>query len=1059
MKKWTYAGRILRPGFIKTLHIRELVLLLILFGAISANAMPFGGGASSTITGTVTETNGQPLGGVTVKIKGTNTAVNTNSKGNFTISADGNAVLVFSYVGYVDQEIPVNNQTDINVKMALSDKKLDEVVVIGYGTAKKKDLVGAVDVISTKTAGATTATSPAQLIIGKSAGVQVVNTSGVPGSGAQIIIRGTGSFTSVEPLYVIDGIQGNSNLFNTLSAQDIQSITILKDASSTAIYGSAAANGVVLVTTKKSKSGAPRITVTSQWGLAKTPTKLGLLKAKDYVTLFQDIAASKNVVLPGKFNTAAVLNDSTDWQSAVFRNALVSENTVNINGGNEKVFYTFSAGYINQDAIVQDYNNKRLNLRFGLDETVGRFHFGQNLNIRYTKSKGNLANLQNTIGYAPYKPIYDASVPGGYSIVSNVDDFSDVGNPLQPMGINTNISEDFVLYPQLFGEVNLVKGLKFRSQVAATIGSGSGQGYRIPYTASNFLTFDRQATLNNYKYSNYILENYFSYNKDFGKNNISLTVGNSYISPGNSSSLSAAGSGLANDNIRNISVALTQTVTGANVGYASSSVISYYGRLIYDYDSKYILSASIRRDGASNFGTNNKYGNFPGLGFAWKFSQEQFIQHALPFISDGKIRVGWGRTGNNSIPNFLTDVFTYSGSPAGNLVYSLGTNEAFISGTTVNGLPNADLKWEETNQSDAGIDLSFLDNHINFTFDYYDRKSSGLLVSVPLPTSNGIGGVGGQSSSIITNAADAENKGFEMSIGYQSTPSKDFSYNISVNGAVNKNNVNSLGKQFQAPILAGSFNQLSTFTYTAAGSPIGSYYGYRADHVAKDQAEIDALNIAARKATGNSSAVYQDGLLPGDFIFKDIDGDGQLTSKDQQILGSPIPKFIYGINAGVNFKNFDLNIVGAGISGSKILNANKYFTQSATTGHNSSTAMLNRWRKPGDVAALPRAGQNSTASGNLRPSDWWLEDGAYFRLRNLTVGYTIPHDALTSTHVFSSIRFYVAAQNLFTITKYSGYDPEISTQSSNGDYIFTRGFDDGQLPQPRTFLAGVQLGF
>lgn len=1022
--------------------------------------------AQTTVKGLVTDESGEAMPAVTVKVKGKSQGTSTNLKGEFTLPNVSSAdVLVFSSIGYQQKEIPVGNTTTFAVKMDVSTNELEQVVVIGYGTARKKDLVGAADIVNAEDAGATTATSPSQLLVGKAAGVQVLNTNGSPGSGAQIIIRGTGSFTSVEPLYVVDGIQGDGNLFNTLSNQDIETITILKDASATAIYGAAAANGVVIVTTKKAKSGEPRISVTSQFGTAKAWRQLDLLNARDYVDLIRDYAEVVKTPLPAKFNTPDVLVDRTNWQEEIFKSSLVSENNINIAGGSEKVLYNISAGFITQGSTVQDFTNNRLNTRFSLDETIGRFHFGQNLNVRYTKSSGQNANLANTIGYAPYQPIFDVSVPGGYSIVSNVNDLSDVGNPLQPMGVISPRSNEYVFYPQLFAEVSLFKGLSFRSQASGTFGGGSTSSYQIPYTASNNLSYARQANSGFNRYFTYTLENYFSYNNLFGKHSISATAGTSYIDAGNSSSLNALGSNLSNDNVKNISVALNQTVTGAGVGYGTQfgRLISYYGRLIYTFNDKYIVSASVRRDGSSNFGANNRYGNFPGVGIAWKFSEEEFIRNSLPFISDGKLRAGWGRTGNNKFNLGRTDVLTYSGSPNGNVVYSLGSTENFASGTTINGISNPNLQWEETDQTDIGLDLGFLNNTLTFVVDYYDRKSSGLLVNVPLPTSIGVGGVGGVTSSILTNAADAQNKGVEVSVGYNKKATKNLSYNISLNGSYNKNETLSLGSEFQAPIKDGTFNQLNAITYTAKGSPIGSFYGYRVDRVARNQGDIDALNATARSISGNAEASYQNGLLPGDFIFKDLDGNGTVNDADQEILGNPIPKFIYGINIGANFKNFDLNVVTSAVSGVKLVNALKYFTESATTGHNSTTKILNRWRQPGDVAELPRAGQNATGSGNLRPSDFFVEDGSYVRLRNLTLGYSLPAKTLSSFSgkVLSRMRIYLAAQNLFTITDYSGYDPEVSTQSSNGGeaFIFRRGIDDGQLPQPRTFLAGVQLGF
>jgi TonB-linked SusC/RagA family outer membrane protein len=1015
------------------------------------------------IGGKITDEKGEALPGVSVRIKGTQSGTLTDAAGLFELEIpDRTAVLVFSFVGYNAQELEVGDRTTFNLSLTPSDLALNEVVVIGYGSARKKDVVGSVDIVNASDAGSTTATNTSQLLIGKSAGVQVVQSNGTPGSDAQILIRGTGSFTGVDLLYVIDGIQGSKTMFNTLAPQDIDNITILKDASSTAIYGSAAANGVVIITTRKGRSGAPKINFNTQWGVSKAWKTLDLLNAPQYIELLKDFAATTNSALPDKFNTPDVMVTRNDWQKEIFRSALVSQNDINISGGSEKVTYNFSLGYMNQQAIVKNYTDKRVNARFSLDERIGRFRLGQTLNIRYVKDVGQLASISDAVYYAPYKPIFDPTVLGGYSNTTNVDDFSNGSNPLAAINLIHPVTSQFVFFPQAFAEVDILKGLSFRTQLSAEIGGGKSNSYQYTHASGNNLVQPQQATLGYNSHSYYTFENYFSYNNTFGKHNISATIGNSYLDPGSSSGLNATGTSIPNNSIQNISVAQSQAVTGTSYGYARSSVISYFGRAVYSYNDKYIFSGSYRRDGASNFGANNRFGNFYGLGLAWRFIDEEFLKNGLSFISDGKLRIGLGRTGNNTIPTTgVTSVLTFSGSPNGNLVYSLGTNEGFSPGTTINTLANPNIKWESTDQTDIGLDLGFLNNKLNVTVDWYNRKSSGLLVSVPVSGSTGASLSGGQPSK-YANAASAQNKGVEFSVGFRDATNRGFAYNINANLAYNKNVVNSLGSEFAAPIQAGAFSNLPTFTYTAAGSAIGSFYGYSVDHVAKDQAEVDALNAKAVEKTGNPDTQYQAGLLPGDYIFKDLDGNGTVTESDRKILGNPIPKVVYGFNAGLNFKSFDLNLVLSGVSGLKILNAFKFVTINESTGHNASTDILDRWRKPGDVATLPRAGQSATGDANLRPSDWWLENGSYLRVRNLTLGYTLPQGVISNIgrgKVVNRIRIYVAAQNLLTFTKYTGYDPEVSVQDG-GSYIFSRGIDDRQqLPQPRTFLCGLQLGF
>jgi TonB-linked SusC/RagA family outer membrane protein len=626
---------------------------------------------------------------------------------------------------------------------------------------------------------------------------------------------------------------------------------------------------------------------------------------------------------------------------------------------------------------------------------------------------------------------------------------------MQEIAMKSQTTKSLAFFPQLSGEVRIIDGLKFRSQFAAEVNSNRSNSYQQQYQSSNFLNQARQSTLSFTESSYYMLENYLSYDKLLGKHQFSLIAGQSYIDPGITNGSTIKGTGQPNDNLINVVAASSQAVTNTYSNYARPSVISYYGRLNYTYNDKYILTSSYRRDGASNFGPNYRYGNFAAAGLSWRFSEEPFIKNVLPVLSEGKLSANWGQTGNNNIPNFLNTAKTYQGTPGGALVYSLGSTKTFVSGTTLTTLSNPDLRWEQTNQADIGIDLAFLKNRLTIEADWYDRKSTGLLVTTLLPASIGVSPTGTQPKKTV-NAANARNRGFELAIGYKDKINDNLSFNVSVNGSINHNEVLSLGDQFSAPIQAGAFMPVPATTYTAAGSAIGSFYGYRVDHVAKDAAEIDALNQAAAKKTGNPNAKYQDGLLPGDFIYKDIDGDGVVTAKDQQILGSAIPKYVYGINAGITYKNFDLNLVLSGVAGNKLLNGLKLNTDFMSTGHNAGTDILDRWRKPGDVAALPRIGQNVTGNGNLRPSDWWLEDGSYLRLRNITIGYNAPVAMLNTItrNTLKSLRIYVAAQNLFTITKYTGYDPEVA-----GDYLFARGIDLGQVPQPRTFLAGIQLGF
>ena len=1018
------------------------------------------------INGTVRDVTGESLPGVSVKIKGTSTVTATDAEGRFTINApDGNVVLVFTYIGYTPQEIPVEGQTELNVTLKVQPTSLNEVIVVGYGTQKRKDLVGSVGVASAKDFGDVAVSTTSQLIQGKVAGVQVVNNTGLPGSGANIIVRGTGSFTNTTPLYVIDNIQSDANTFNALSPFDIQDITVLKDASSVAIYGAQAANGVVIITTRKAKTGAPKVSYSGYYGQATPWKKLDLLNASQYIDFVKDYGVSTNTTLPAKLNTAEVLVDRTDWQNAVFRNANLTEHFVNISGGTEKVTYSVSTGYTDQQSIEVGYDFKRYNLRVNTEEKIGsRIKLGQNLNIRYSIVNGIAPSFGAMVRMAPYAPIYDANNLGGFSMTTTPVDLNDNGNPLTEVYRKDKKDKDLLNYGQLFGEIDILKGLKFRSQFGLTFTNFNSYNFTDEYRNSNNLLYPTGITESYQASFKPIIENYLSFNREFGIHSLGATLGNSYQGAGRFRQLDVSGADFSNSEIHSVGAASKSSITrgAANSGRV---FISYFGRLNYTLLDKYILSASIRRDASSAFGPENRVGYFPAVGLGWKLSEENFIK-AIPAISELKLRASYGKTGNSNIRSFLFQSNVYRGT-GNNIVYALGDGKSLVQGATLAETSNAGIQWEETQQSDLGVDLGLWSNKLTFSLGFYNRDSKGLLVGVPYALSAGYGGIGGIESTIITNAASASNQGIEFSSGLNNTLGK-LRYSISLNIAHNKNEVTSLGTENATPIVKGGFEAVASMSRTAPGQPIGAFYGYKVDHVAIDAADVTRYNDIAKSKTGKADALYQASLLPGDIIFKDIDGDGMVTEKDQTFLGDPNPTWNYGTNINLGYKRFDLMVSLQGIAGVKIVNGLRYWTEGMTRPFNSSTDVLRRWKKDGDVTDIPRAGQNINGSLNLRPSDRFIESGSFMRVRNVTVGYAIPETALKaiSSKGISSARFYLTAQNLFTFTKYSGYDPEISSMNNNAadpnsatSLIFERGIDLGQYPQPRTFMLGVQVGF
>ncbi|TLV02529.1 SusC/RagA family TonB-linked outer membrane protein [Dyadobacter luticola] len=1009
------------------------------------------------VKGRVLDSKGDGLPGVSIVVRGTNRGVISDNAGNYTVSVDhANAVLIFSFVGFTSQEIPVGNRSTIDITLAENVNALEEFVVVGYGEQSRKDLVGAVGVVSRKSFGDVGVSNTSQLLQGKVAGVQVINNSGVPGSGAQIVVRGTGSFTNSAPLYVIDGIQSDATMFNSLSPYDIESISVLKDASSVAIYGAQGANGVVVVTTRLPKTGKPKITYNGYVGFSRPWKQFDMLNAQQYTDLVKEWYTNYGQPLPPRLATPEANITQTDWQKEMFRTGKISEHHINIGGGTEHVTYSFSTGYTKQQSQVVDMSFTRANFRFNLEEFVGkRIKLGQQLNIRYQVTDGNVANILNGLRMPPYISVLDPTNPlGGYGIATSAKDGNDSQNPLIVPSLYDTKNRNLNNYLQLYGELEILDGLKFRTQFGGTYNFNQNYSYNPTYAGNQLVTQSQISEGYGFNLS-YILENYFTYNKQFKNHGITITAGNSYRDGYLSRSVNLVGSNFANEEIHQIGVAKTVNFS-SGLANSNARFISYFARVNYNFKEKYILTLTGRRDATSLFSKDNRVGYFPSAGLGWRVSDEEFMK-SVDFISDLKLRASWGKTGNSNINGFSYQSTVWTGS-GNSVVYPLGPGETLNNGATVAVPSTPNLKWEETSTLDFGLDASFFKKKLTLSAGYYNRLNKDLLVQVPLPLSTGYGGVAGASSSQLINAASAFNRGFELTVGYNGNTDKGLTYSINLNGSFNKNQVRSLGTQNAVPIIDGAFYSVPAMSRTEVGQPIGAFYGYVYDHVAIDNADVEKYNALARSASGNADAVYQAGLLPGDRIFKDVNGDGQVTDADQTFLGSPIPKFTYGVDINLNYKNFDLMATLQGLAGVDIINGTKYYLEGIALPFNTKTTVLDRWQNPGDVTDIARAGQNYGTAANLRNSSWYVENGAYARIRNLTLGYTVPGTKIKpfTGSILSSLRVYVTAQNLMTFTKYSGYDPEVT---GSGNFIFGRGIDTGQVPQPRTIMFGLQAGF
>lgn len=1017
--------------------------------AITPPALPMD---TMVIRGRVRSQNGEPLAGVTIAVKGRNTISLSNEDGSYSIAANSNDVLVFTYTGLTTREVRIDRRNLIDVSLQIAALDLNEIVVVGYGSRRKKDLVGSVGVASSKDFGDVATSNVSQLIQGKMAGVQVIDNGGRPGAGSSILIRGTGSFTSTQPLYVIDGIQSNESVFNSLSPYDVQDITVLKDAASVAIYGAQGANGVVIITTRRPKNKRPQVSYDGYVGVSKPWKRFNMMDASQYVSIVKEwFANNPDVNLPAYLNTPDALVSRTNWQDEMFRTGKIQEHHLNIGGSSDNFNYTVSTGYTKQAGQVTGADFQRMNLRVSLEEKAGkRFKFGQQLSIRYSVNRGISANLVNGLRMPPYIPVLDPNNPlGGFGIATSAKDANDSQNPLIEPTLRDVRDRGLNNYLQLYGEVQLINGLKFRSQMGITYDFDQYYNFNPIYAANQLVTQSQISESWSYNLG-YIFENYFNYGRTFGKHAVNATLGMSYKDNGLYRSVELSGSEFANDDIHQIGAA---KIAAINLARANSTerFISYFGQLGYTFNEKYIFSVTTRRDATSLFAPDHRVGYFPSVGIAWRLSEEKFMQKQN-FISDLKLRGSWGKTGNSNIDGYAYQSNVWTGAN-NTVVYPLGPDKGLRNGATVAIPFTPDLQWETTYSTDIGIDATFLDNKLSLSLGYYNRDNRDLLVRVPLPYSTGYGGVSGAGNEQLINAASAYNRGVEVTVGYADRKG-DFTWNLSLNAAYNKNEVTSLGTQGAVPINSGAFFDVPSSTITDVGSPIGSFYGYIYDHVAIDQADIDKYNDIARKKTGNPNAVYQNGLVPGDRIYKDVNGDGIVTDKDQTVIGSPVPKWSYGGNISLGYKGWDLMIGLQGLAGVDLVNGLNFYMKGFALPFNGKTDVLDRWQKPGDITDIARIGQHVPVNVQ-RISSWYVENGAYFRVRNLTLGYTFPQSALKSftKNALSSLRIYLTAQNLLTITDYSGFDPEV------GGGIFDRGVDRAGYPHSRSFQLGVRLAF
>lgn len=985
------------------------------------------------ITGTVKDATGLAMPGVGIKVKGTTTTSVTDTDGKYVINAGGNSTLVFSYVGYAEQEVAANGRTNINITLVESEAELSEVVVIGYGTVRRKDLTGSVASVKgadIKSQGVSDITRSLQ---GKMPGVTIESAGGDPGAGTRILIRGVGTLGNATPLYIVDGVQVAS--INNLNQTDIESVDVLKDASAAAIYGSRAANGVVLVTTKSGKSGAPVVQLTANVGVQSKSSSVDVLNAQEWATVHNQAHANAGLTPLALASNPAALGEGTDWQDAIFRSAPVQQYNLLVSGGSESSKYSVSGGYNDQQGIVDVTGYKRYNLRVKTETTKGRLKFGETILLSrekfVTMPAGWGGQGGNPVGSAikmiPAFKIYNPDALGGYDGASG--SVVNIANPVAQLYLNDINRENTSILANAFGELKIIEGLKYRLNLGYTNVFNSNYDYYKRYQIGGLFSHPtNDISLGKDQNVLLLLENTLSYDKVFGKHSIQALAGYTYQS-NNYNYTSTARTDLP-DGIDQIDAGAGIVSNSGN--RIENNLISALGRLIYSYDDRYLLTASFRRDGSSRFGANNRYGNFPSVALGWNIMNEDFFEPLEKTFSNLKLRASYGVLGNQEIGDYQ-----YSAAVASNINYVVGANQQRWFGSIQTAFASPNIKWETTKTSNFGIDAGFFGNKLNLTADYFVKKTTDVLLNVPIP------GSAGSVSNPVVNAGTLRNNGVELGLSYGNTAGK-LSYNLFGSISAVRNKVIELGTGSQQ-IFGGQPNHHgATSTLTEAGGSIGSFYLIEALGIFNSQAEIDAY--------AKDGKLIQPNAAPGDVKFFDKNSDGQINNLDRVNLGSPFPDFEYGLGINASMHNFDLALFFQGSQGNKIYNGLAQDLQSTNLQMNYAKSTLNAWT-PSNQSNIPRVTANDP-NLNSQTSSRFLEDGSYFRMKTLQLGYTLKDDFAKKLRI-SSFRTYVSADNIFTITNYTGFNPDLGRTGS----IFDRGVDYGHVAYPlaRTISLGIQL--
>ncbi|WP_245868070.1 SusC/RagA family TonB-linked outer membrane protein [Labilibaculum filiforme] len=1030
------------------------------------------GQTERTVTGVVVSaTDNTPIPGTNVVIKGTTIGGSTDIDGNFSIQVNENDVVVFSFIGFRSQEVLISNQQVVNIILVEDVSNLDEVIVVGYGVQQKKLVTGATSQMKGDAIQKQNATNPLQAMQGQTAGVNIASTSGQPGSDMRVTIRGIGTVGDSQPLYIIDGVQGD---ITTVNASDIESLDVLKDAASAAIYGSQAANGVVLVTTKQGKAGKAQISFDAYYGVQNVARTTDMLNSNEYISIMQEQALNSGSAL----YDASVFEGGadTDWVNQMFDDNAVTENySLGITGGTDASVYAISLSYIDQEGVVggSDVSNYerygfRVNTEHKLYENI--LKIGQHMNFNYIKNNGVAVgnqysnSLRGAFGTSPLSPVYSDNniYESPYNDTSNSQWNTGDGNPYGAlMTNNKNANDQQKMLADIYAELEPVKNLKIKSLFGFNYYASEYRSYSPLYQFSIYSYNNDHTTVNQSMSKGHTMTwtNTASYSFDINEVHKFDVLAGMEVVRFQGSDLNASNWDLLSQ-FNNFGGAYLNNTSGQaeldkdpetgdvkgviekrTVGggpAVKSRRQSYFGRLGYNYKEKYMLNATLRADASSKFTKGNRWGYFPSVSAGWVATNESFMEGANEWMDFLKVRVSWGQVGNQSIDDFqyaapINTSTNFSGSdPAANYVF--GTALVNTPGAYPSRLSNPNVKWETSEQTNIGVDAYFMNSRLGVNADFYVKTTKDWLVTAPILATAG-------ASAPVINGGDVKNTGIELALSWSDNIG-DLHYHIGVNGAYNKNEVG------QIPTDDGIIHGLSNMLYDNSpefyraenGHAIGYFWGYETAGIFQNEAEIQAWRDA-----GNG--ILQDGVKPGDVKYVDQDKDGIVNSDDKIDLGSGIPDLTYGFNLNLDYKGFDLAISANGVVGNEIVQS---YRNQGNKKANYTTAILQRWTGEGTSNNMPRVSETNV---NWQFSDLYIQNGDFLRISNIALGYDFSR--LTQNSLFSQLRLYAAVQNAFTFTKYDGMDPEIGY----GTESWVSGVDLGYYPRPRTFLIGVNLKF